>query len=267
MMGSLRKLLRGSQEQKAIEEYNLALAAKYRGEWRESLRGNEEAQNLRPGDVATLWNLAIAATALREWDRARFAWRALGIELLEDEGEVHTPETTACVRLQPEGVAEVVWGTRIDPARIRIENVPLPNSERRFGDIILNDGAEEGKRLSRGTEYPVFNELGVWEKSQYSTFEATLIIPTQEAMDSLERLCGERDMQVENWGTVRVLCAVCSRGNPGEHSCAEDAGREERIGFASTSETALKKVLAEWTEVQDGAKLMTLEIALTAALV
>ena len=34
------------------------------------------------------------------------------------------PKVTACVRIDPSGMREVVWGTRLDPALIRIQNVP-----------------------------------------------------------------------------------------------------------------------------------------------
>ncbi len=263
-MGLVQDLLRRRQEKVAIRQYDLALEAKYKGQWAESLRGNERAQEQRPGDEATLWNLAIAATALREWDRARTAWRALGIPVLEDEGEVRTPETKACVRLDPGGSGEVVWGTRIDPARIRVENVPFASSGRRFGDVILNDGAPEGYRTWNGEEYPVFDELEVWEPSTYSTFHASLVVPNETAMERLETLCRDHQLWVEDWGTVRNLCAQCSRGRPSEHVCAEDAGAERRIGFAAQSQQILREVLSTWIDLENGARLVDLQLALDA---
>jgi hypothetical protein len=93
---------------------------------------------------------------------------------------------SACVRANPSGAADVVWGMRIDPARIRIENVPLPASERRYGDILINDGAEEGTRIRNGREYSVFDELGIWKTSPFSTFEVQLVMPNASAMQSLQ---------------------------------------------------------------------------------
>lgn len=245
-MSLLEELPEEQREQRANAEYNAALEAKYLRNWEASLLGNERAQEIRPGDEATLWNLAIAATALGKWDRARFAWRELGIEVLDDEGEVHTRTSMACVRLDPDGVGEVVWGTRLDPARMQIDNVPLPTSGRRYGDIVLNDGAPEGTRTAFGREYPVFNELGLWQRSSYSTFEAAVVIPGTAAFESLEELCKQQDVAVENWATIRILCAACSRGNPGEHACAQDGDQERRIGFATKSEAALRQTLQTW---------------------
>ncbi len=67
-MSLIDKLLgRPSPEQRAIDEYNLGLEAKYEGRWRESLAHNQQAAKLRDDDEATWWNLAIAATALSDW--------------------------------------------------------------------------------------------------------------------------------------------------------------------------------------------------------
>jgi len=240
-------------EQKAIEAYNRGLEAKYEGNWPESLRQNQLADRLRPGDEATLWNLAIAATALSEWHVARRAWQALGIDVNEGPGEVLMAETKSCVRANPNGAADVVWGTRIDPARIRIENVPLPDSERRYGDILVNDGAQEGARISNGKEYPVFDELGIWKRSTYSTFEVELTVPNEIAMEALQDRCRKLGMWVEDWGTVRILCETCSRGNPAEHVCANEPTPQSRYGFAATSENELRNLLRAWAEMHDSA--------------
>lgn len=242
------------KEAEAIKEYNLGFAAKYRGDWRASLEHNQRAASLNGDDEATWWNLGIAATALSDWPEARRAWTKCGIDDLgEGSGEILWASCTACVRLDPKGVAEVVWGTRIDPARIRVTNVPLASSDRLYGDILINDGAPEGTRVSGGNEFFVFDELGVWKRSAHSTFEVELMMPNAGALVSLEERCRENDMWVEDWGTVRILCAACSRGNPGEHACTAAETGETRFGFAAKSETGLRQMLKEWGEVEDGA--------------
>jgi len=90
-----------------------------------------------------------------------------------------TPAVTACVRLNPRSSGEVVWGERLDPARLLILNVPLPESRHRFRDIVLNDGAENGTRVVDGDQVPVFDELGVWRASEYSTLRVRLLVPLQ----------------------------------------------------------------------------------------
>jgi tetratricopeptide (TPR) repeat protein len=262
-MASLKSLLGGrAAKSNAIEQYNLGLAAKYRSEWAESLKYNQRAAESNPNDDATWWNLGIAATALGDWREARRAWGKCAIELADGDGEVRWAPGTACVRLRPDEAGEVVWGERIDPARMRVLNVPLASSERRYGDIVLNDGAPEGTRISAGREYAVFNELMLWRMSEHSTFEVELEVPNGSAMEALEERCRVAGMWVEDWGTVRTLCAACSKGNPGEHMCSiEPAG--QRFGFAAKSEVELRKVLEEWADVEDGAEIGSVRLVVS----
>jgi len=57
--------------------YNIGLIYKYRKQWSESFRYNKRAMELAPDDEAINWNLAIAATALRDWQTARGVWNLL----------------------------------------------------------------------------------------------------------------------------------------------------------------------------------------------
>jgi len=248
----------------SVPFYNLGLLYKNSGNWSKSMECNRRAVLLNAEDEGAWWNLAIAATALHDWKEARRAWRGFGLEMDGDCDEIHTLSGTACVRLNPNESGEVVWGDRIDPARIQVLNVPLPESKRRFRDILLNDGAPNGTRTSGGRDYPVFDELELWKASAYSTFEADLSIPGDSAVEDLVRRCRERDMGVEDWGTVRVICAACSRGNPGAHDCARQAVGDGRktFGFAATSREALEEVIADWLAASEGATVGELRLAL-----
>jgi hypothetical protein len=230
--------------------YNLGFQAKYRCEWKASALYNERAASLDPNDEASWWNLGIAATALRDWTKARKAWKGCGIELEEGYDEVSMPPTTACVRLNPNISGEVVWGTRIDPARIQIRNVPLPDSSRRYRDIMLNDGASEGTRKNRDQEYPVFNELSVWQPSLYSTFQSWLSLEDADAEQHLIHVCDENDIGFEDWSTVRNICATCSRGSLEPHHCyASEAGDgAKNYGFGATTRESLVRVLSLWAD-------------------
>lgn len=250
----------------SVPWYNLGLHAKNCGRWRESLRYNRRALELDPKDEASLWNLGIAATALHEWDEARRAWRAYGINICDGVGEVEMDAATACVRLDPSGRGEVVWGQRIDPARIVVFNVPLPDSRHRFHDVILNDGAANGTRLKDGKEFPVFDELEIWKVSEYSTFRVTLQVPDKLAEDRLAELCDLRQLGIEDWSTIRFICAECSRGNPRPHDCAskplEDGARV--FGFGAKKREDLEQTLEEWLESCAG-NVGSIELLLSAA--
>jgi hypothetical protein len=249
----------------SVPYFNLGLRAKESGQWRDSLRFNQRASELDPEDEASWWNLAIAATALHNWPEARRGWRRFGLEVEEGLDEVRTPKMRACVRLNPEGSGEVVWGLRLDPARIMIENVPLPESNRRFNDIVLNDGAPNGTRTSNGDEFPVFDELSVWKPSSYSTFEVTILHPNEESRGRLESLCAVREVGLEDWSTLRHLCAQCSAGNPSPHSCiSQEAINGNRYGFAAHHRDEVGDILEEWSSQTPGAEYSEIRLGLLA---
>lgn len=250
----------------SIPWYNRGLQSKYLGKWEESLRCNQKAVLVDPSDQDAWWNLGIAATALRNWAEAARAWRSYGIELLQDaNGEVTTPPATACVRLDPDGAGEVVWGERIDPSRIVIISVPLAESHHRFRDIVLNDDASNGTRDWNGKTFPVFHELEIWQRSQFSTFRVSMNMTSQSGEDRLLELCRERNIGVEDWGTIRIICAECSRGNPGPHDCkASDESSYKSFAFAALSEEDLRSLLDMWTSDVEDAGYDSIEVALAA---
>jgi tetratricopeptide (TPR) repeat protein len=228
--------------------YNLGLQAKYQCRWDASVRFNQRAASLNPDDAASWWNLGIAATALSDWAQARKAWKGCGIEIDRDDDEVAMSPATACVRLNPDSSGEVVWGTRLDPARILVRNVPLPDSNRRYRDILLNDGASEGTRNHGDREYPVFNELAVWKPSNYNTFQSWLSMEDIDAEQHLVQEFDENEIGFEDWSTVRVTCAACSRGSLEQHHfhASEEGSGAKNYGFAATSRETLVQALKVW---------------------
>lgn len=236
--------------EKSESHYNLGLIYKYRGDWARSFDYNREASTLAPEDEAANWNLGIAATALGDWAVARRAWRQCGVELPEGEGPIQGDLGLTPVRLNPEGDGEVVWARRIDPARARICNVPLPESGFGEGDIVLHDGAAEGFRRLGEREVPVFNVLTLLHPSPNSTFALRVSVASQRAIDTLEALLESAEITCEDWTTqVRILCRACSEGRPHAHPSQEDeAGwqRHRELGVSAPSLEAIEAVIAQW---------------------
>lgn len=217
----------------SVPWYNLGFLAKYDRQWAESLRANAQAAQLAPDNDAAWWNLGIAATALRDWKQARWAWHNVGISLPPGEGDCAGPSMLAAVRLSSS--QEVVWGERIDPARMILLNVPRPESQRRFQDVVLHDGAPNGTRTMNGTELPIFDELEVWESSRFVTYEVALQLPHAGAKAVLAEICTERGLGLEDWSAA--------------HAGAPTAA------IAAESEAAVHGVLQEWAERVPGAGL------------
>jgi len=203
--------------------YNIGLIHKYRREWRDSFDYNLQAYRLRPDDEATRWNLAIAATALRDWDTVRKMWHECGIKLSGEFGPISMDFGKSPVRLNPDEDGEVVWGTRIDPVRTVLQNIPLPESGFRYQDIVLHDGASVGSRVSQGRKYGVFNVLEIFEPSQWNTYCAVINAPNCESVTELEKFAEQSEMGFEIGQTVfghsvgnvvKVLCMNIQSKHP-----------------------------------------------------
>lgn len=228
--------------------YNLGLVRKYQGQWAESLRCNLLAAELDPEDEAAWWNAGIAATALGDWEVARLAWEGVGITLPPGEGKIRMRLGLTPIRLNPDDQGEVVWCERIDPARAIIRNVPLSDSGHRYGDLLLHDGASNGTRLYQGQEVPVFDALQLLQASRYTTYQVRVMVGGAEDVIALAELAEQYDCGIEDWETIRRICAACSRGNPGPHepSSQEQGQNITTFAIAARDDAALRALLTAW---------------------
>ena len=238
----------------SVPWFNLGLVYKFQRRWGESLTCNKRAVELNASDEGARWNLGLAATAVGDWRTARAVWRNIGLQFPDEDGFVDCKMGLVPVRLDPAGVGEVVWCHRLDPARAQIDNVPLPESKRRYHDILLHDGEARGERLLRGQKVPVFNELAVLQPSEYATFKVEVRAPRfDDDLDELSKLLFARELAVEDWtANVRRLCNACSEGSPGKHEHDRDADRWRRFGIAARDEAAVRDALEAWRAVHDG---------------
>lgn len=243
--------------------YDLGLVYKYRRAWPASLECYLRAFELDPGDEASCWNLAIAATALRDWTTARLAWRTTGIPIEGQAGPIEMDLGLTPVRLDPDGEAEVVWARRIDPVRARIESIPFPRSGFRHGDVVLHDGAAVGYRLDRhGNEKAVFNVFELFEASEHVTFELDLETTTEADITALEQICDDAGMIFEDWtANVRTLCKACSEGRPHEEHDrdAPEAPQEwtpaRRVAVAAMDARAVRTIAMDWASAATGRRV------------
>lgn len=228
--------------------FDLGLICKWQRRWEEAFECNLRAAELegeRAGEPAW-WNLGIAATALREWETARRAWTAYGVPTAAGVGPIEDDFGVGPVRL--DGNAEVVWGRRIDPARIRIMSIPFPQSGHRWCDVVLHDGVPNGYRQFGGDELPVFDELMRWEPSEVATVQASVSADAVDAIHELLTAADSSGNAAEDWSrNVRALCKQCSQGVVhDEHSeVALASGREHLVGFAAPLHV-VEALVQEW---------------------
>lgn len=251
----------------AAAHYNVGLIHKYRGDWQASLDANRRAVALDPEDEAANWNLAIAATALNDWPSAREVWHRLGYGIDLGDQPITADFGRALARLNPDGAPEVVWGRRVDPVRLRIENVPLPASGYRLGDVVLHDGAAAGQRESDGKTYSVFNAFGLHQPSVLSTFELEVDVSSADELERLRLAAEAVAIELEDWtAAVRYLCKACSEGLPHDHREGDtpppaEWERRRRLGVALAEAGALEPVLQAWQG--PGRQVLSLRLVLS----
>lgn len=249
--------------------HNLGLLRKEQRNWQESLRCNQKAVALDPSEQDAWWNLGIAATALEDWAEARRAWKGFGVKIPEGEGPIEMELGLTPIRINPYDEAEVVWCERIDPARAIIACVPLPQSDHRFGDLLLHDGAPNGVRKVEDKEVPVFDELQLIASSEFGTFEVIVSGVGPEDVESLSDLAAERGLAAEDWSSnLRIICRACSEGSlAGKHTHDIEQTDYRRIGFAALSEIQAREILRRWLAEKRLAKIEEIDCLLEPAII
>ena len=225
--------------------FDLGLMHKWRQEWEPCLAANLEAARLDPSNTPACWNGGIAATALHDWPTARRLWAAYGVELPAGDGEPVEAIGTTPVRVGDDA-PEVVWCTRLDPARARIENVPTPECGRRWGDVVLHDGVPNGERFDGRQWAPVFDEISVWRPSTVPHLRVRVDAARPAEVEALVDAVRDDGWGAEDWtGSVEVLCRACSESTmpsaegEGEHLDPHDhsePGHPGPLGHRSPGE-------------------------------
>jgi hypothetical protein len=224
---------------------NLSVAYKHAGRWPEVLDAVDRAVALGASPEALAgvqWNAGIAATALGAWPRARAAWAAAGVRLPDGTGPIELALGKTPIRVALDGAPEVVWCDRIDPCRAWIASIPLPESGRRYRDLLHHDGEPRGKRALVDRMVSVFDELAVLEPSRHRTWEATVRAPRPVVVGALFELFEGTDVAVEDWTEqLETMCKACSLGTPHAHQAPGPRMWEtqRRLAFATTDEAAL----------------------------
>lgn len=214
---------------------------KYRQEWKPALYYNKKAVSLDAGNQWAWWNVGIAATALKKGRLARNVWAKFGQSTDEPSlGPVS-------VRLFCQGQFEIIWASRLGPARALIRNIPHPRSERRYGDIVLFDHAIQGYHTSDTYRLPVFDELGLLKRSHYKTFSCVLQSPESRDIRTLRQLCREENLGFEVWGNASRAFASQYFGDTPEYYFHNfELQPELQVAIAASDQEGALGVLDSW---------------------
>ncbi|MBO1333148.1 tetratricopeptide repeat protein [Streptomyces sp. VRA16 Mangrove soil] len=232
------------EEPSAVWWYDAALAHKFLRNWDKAYAlGKEAAARAErgTGDPA-FWNLGIAATIRRDWATARDAWAGYGITVPDGEGPIDHDFGPVAVRLDTDGQQEVVWGRRLCPTRALVLNVPVTGG-RRYGEVVVHDGAPNGERVVNGTTYPVFDELLRFEASDLPTWTVTVHAAEETELRALVDLFDEHGCCAEPTSSVEMICKCCSEGTL-EKDGALHAGAQT-VSLAAP-ESDVRRLLDTW---------------------
>jgi hypothetical protein len=172
-------------------QFNYGVVLKFRGDWA-ACAAQFRALSVHRRDSAVLWNLGIACTALRDFAGARSAWRAVGLTVPDSDGDFARPGERVPVRLvaAPEApiLAEVVWGDRLCPCRVRLTGIPRFEPGAAFGDVVLVDGVSAGETTLNGQTVPIVSALGVFQSAGGALFRLRAPVGRALAPESMARV-------------------------------------------------------------------------------
>ncbi|MCW3842120.1 tetratricopeptide repeat protein [Micromonospora yasonensis] len=218
----------------AVWWYDAALAHKFLRNWAKAYElGREAAARAERGNQdPAYWNLGIAATIMEDWATARDAWRGFGLAIPDGDGEIEANLGTTPIRLE---CGEVVWARRLCPARARVLNVPTPESGRRFGEVVVHDGAPNGERTVGDRSFPVFDELLLFRASDLPTATVEVSAGTPEDVRALAALFDEHGYAAEPSSGVRMVCSCCAGGSLAQNADHQVAGGQ-RVHVAAPAD-------------------------------
>lgn len=228
---------------------------KDRGEWKPAHYYCKKALALDSAQPDIWWALGISATALKKRGIAKSVWSKFGLENFKPGGPT-------CIRLRYQKQIEILWVRPIDPARGEIINIPHPNSDRRYRDLIIFDKEVIGHNVVGRRRVPIMDELSLYKRSGYRTFSCDLYTQEEKHLLSLEKLCAEHGLGFEIWSnstqqliptTEKVLPEYFSRDmlpNTESNGCIAAFGALEMVDVQTVLESWRVVSLQRYGEVQ-----------------
>jgi hypothetical protein len=212
---------------------------KQRQEWKPALYYNKKAIALAVDNQEAWWNVGIAATALNKRRLAKSIWAKFG-----QPGRMNQ---LVSVKLTYTKQFEILGARQMDPARAQILNIPHPDSGRRYRDVVLIDNTIIGYHSSGFQRLPIYNELGIYKASTFSTFSCILHQADDKSISSLRQLCTNAGLGFELWSNASRAYTVKSSEYIPEYHTFPVAGESELlVGLAAKREYQVLDVLESW---------------------
>lgn len=212
--------------------FNLGLFYKNRGRWAEALEQFRRARALGGDDEATLWNVAIAATAAGDGELALEAWSALGLDVSRGPDGLPAMERIGRVKVRipavelgraPESggdAPEHVWARSISPCHGVVQSPTKRPLAADYGDLIVWDGAPIGWVKGSGGDVPRFGMLARLRAGGVTKLPFRARQPAAGVVNGLNKLLPDAVWIYVFDEEVRYVCQRCiehGAGHEGPH--------------------------------------------------
>lgn len=221
-----------------------------RQEWKPTFHYCLRAVEHNPFDENLWETLGLSATAIGEWETARYAWNQLGFHFKKSDEELDLDLGVVPVRLNPFTQPEIVAVRRIDPVRATIESIPQPSSGRRYKDLILMESKPNARLFHQNKKLPVHDELQLLKQSPWRTFTTLLHTDSLRDVDTLANLCLEAGLGFDNWSNASRFFQPNLHEKVSEYFDHSIFGKLERNNFlvaiAARDAHAVTAILKNW---------------------
>jgi len=237
--------------------FDLGLFFKNRARWEEGLDVFQKLVDEGASGQAELWNLAICATALRQGDKALWAWDRIGLKMeLDSDGLPHVPGLgMSKVLLSSGSIAEVahlrryeqVWVEPLSPCHGIVLNATFHDVGADMGDTVLWDGQPVGQWERDGVTGPVFAGLGTLSKGQWRTFRFLARRSPSQSIESIGRAMPNRSRIFVFQEEAVDYCPTCASATcqgQSDHSTESIVVYGKLVVCPKTSLEDLKQVLS-----------------------
>lgn len=223
---------------------------KIRKEWKPVFHYSLRAVQNNPFNEEPWSHLALAATALEEWETARQAWNYLGYDFKKADSELRLNMGRLAVCINPDSNPEIIEATRIDPVRVEIESIPQPSSGHRYKDILLIDVKPSGNHHIGQQRVSYFNELEQLKRSPWQTLAAYLHTSNAKDVAVLTSLCDENNLGFDNWSHALRYLQPKLHPKVSEYFDLTMVNKTKRdlylVAIATKDPNLVEPVLREW---------------------
>jgi len=219
-----------------------------RQEWKPAMHYSQVVLSMDETHQPAWLSVALAATALKQWKKARNAWNELDYELKENTKPIQLDMGRIVLKIQTEEQVEIVEAERIGPARAIIRSIPQPKSTFQFGmTVLLHPETKETFIDKKRRKHKVYKALEIWKVAAYKTYTAFLHTTDKSDLDILYSLCENADIGFDNWSSLSRMMLVSGLKEYGNHPTPMTSGEAPiMVAFAAYDEVDIHKVLKDW---------------------